>query len=122
MWAERPTMLTAKRIPPGAKVRLRLIATESDLRLDDEFQDAPTIQPILLALDDSEVFDEYVANDIDDIRLDRELYAIFRKFQETFDIHTDEEPPLTLRFEAAREHGRRDLPARLADRDSGRWP
>jgi hypothetical protein len=78
-------MLTAKHIQPGTKSAFRLIATESDL------QDAPTKQPSLLTLDDS-----------DDIE-DTELIAIIKKFQEIFNVHTDEEPPVTLKFEDARK-------------------
>ena len=75
-------MLTAKRIQPGTQIGLRLIATESDLRPNAELQDA--------------------LDDIEEIRRDRELYAIFKKFQKVFDVHTDE-PPVTLRFEDARK-------------------
>jgi hypothetical protein len=94
-------MLTAKRIQPGTKIRLRLIATENDLRPNDDLQDAP--------------------DDIDDIRRDRELYALFKKFQEMFDVQTDEESPATLRFQDARAHGRPHFPARLGDWGGEGW-
>lgn len=94
-------MLTAKRIQPGTKIRLRLIATENDLYPNDDLQHAP--------------------DDVDEICQDGELYALFKRFQEMFDVQTDEAPPATLKFQDAKGHGRPDSHARLVDWGSRKW-
>jgi hypothetical protein len=108
-----------KYIKPGELLGLKLTQAERKLILDDPIhihdeladpiRSTPSGAPIRLCLDDLEDLGGYVAaeaNHTSDTRLRKKLDAVFSKINRLLELHTDEEPPKSLRFEEAQRERR----------------
>lgn len=107
-------MPSKKQIQPGEKVPLKLTAAERKLILDDLMcldqdseqiiRDTPIGKPVMMTLDDLDVFGCYIAaesNHCDDGKKQKKLDAVFEKIQRLLDTYTDEESPQILKMEDA---------------------
>jgi hypothetical protein len=107
-------MGSRKYTKPGELLGLKLTQAERKLILDDPIsihdeladpiRSTPSGAPVRLSLDDLEDLGGYVAaeaNHTSDTRLRKKLDAIFLKINHLLELHTDEEPPKSLRFEEA---------------------
>jgi hypothetical protein len=105
-------MGSRKYIKPGELLCLKLTRAERKLILDDPIcihdeladpiRSTPLDAPVRLSLDDLEDLGGYVAaeaNHTSDPRLRKKLDAIFSKINHLLELHTDEEPPKSLRLE-----------------------
>ena len=108
--------MSKKQVQSNDKIRLkltqaqRLLLTEDFILLPSRHEEAikgtPANEPVLLTLDDLDEIGGYVAagaNHSEDEKKSKKLETIFRKIQKLLDTHTDEEPPQTTNFEAARK-------------------
>ena len=105
-----------KQIPPREKLPLELNSSERklvleglrclDREIEQSVRDTLVGQPVLMSLDDLDVFGGYIAaeaNHCADKKKAKKLVAIYEKVQSLLDNFTDEEPPQTFKIEDARQ-------------------
>lgn len=112
-------MTARKYVPPDEKLPLKLTATQRTLVLEglmcldrdieQAVQKTPAGEPVMMTLDDLDVFSGFVAaeaNHCQDKSKTKKLDTIFEKIQDLLDKFTDEEPaPDTMKIEEASKGG-----------------
>ncbi len=124
-------------IQPDEKLPLKLTATErklvlGDLMILDQYceqiiRETPSGKPVMMTLDDLDVFGGYVAaeaNHCEDKKREKKLDDIFGKIQRLLDKYTDEEPPQILKIEDAitAEQAKQKLTKGISDVVAGKAP
>src|SRR5512144_506913 len=107
-------MTRKKTIEKDEQVGLRLSLAERKLILEEPIhihddlaepiRSTPTNAPVMLTLDDLDDLAGYIAaeaNHTTDKTLRKKLDAIFSKIQDLLEMHSDQEPPRSLKIEDA---------------------